>query len=120
MTDEIEKSPALESRSLGIYDARLTFRKTRQGEKVVTVKIRYSKKGRRRKEKLPFPEDINENDLYWKKRRRDDVSEYHRIDDITYKNIEHTIIPTNLGQKLEMLVLEAHKRFMKIDTEQTH
>ena len=110
MIDKIERPSALENQSFDIYDARLIFRKTREGSKTVTVKIRYSKKGWRRKEKLPFPEDIDEDDLDWTSYRGQYISVYHRIENMNYKNIEHIIIPTSLGQKLEKLVREVYLR----------
>ena len=112
--DEIERSNIPENRSLGIYDARVTFRKTRQGEKVVTVVIRYSKKGHARKKKLSFPEDINDDDLSWKLYHGENISVYHRIDAHKYIDMKHSVvIHTDLGQKLEGLVCESHEEFIR-------
>lgn len=94
---------------LNIYTAKLTFRKIRNGTKVVSVQIRYSKKGRSKKERLPFPGDINDNDLYWTKYRGEHISVYHRIDNNhKYLDMQNTIIHTSLAQKLERLVREVY------------
>ena len=114
--DYIERIPILENQSLDIYDARLTFRKTRQGEKVVTVTIRYSKRKHAKKGKFSFPENIRDDDLCWRLYRGEHISVYHRMDTLEYIDMKHSLVHTDLGQKLERLIREAHNRFMKMGT----
>ena len=115
--DDSERPPIPENQPMDIYDARLTFRKKGQGEKVVNVTIRYSKKGRSKNEKLPFPQDIKDDDLCWTRYSGEQISVYHREDRYKYIDLKHSLVYTDLGQKLERLVREAHKRFQKIDEE---
>ena len=122
------KSAMQENQLLDIYDARLTFRITGQGEKIVRVKIRYSKKGPFGKREFSFPEKIGDDDLFWANYRGEKISVYHRIKANEYKDMKHSIAPTGLGQKLELLVLETHERLTerfaerlkRISTEKVH
>ncbi len=102
--DEIKKLPELQ-KHLDIYDAILTFRKTEQ-EKVVSIHIRYSKKGRQRKGRLPFPEDIDYRSWKWLAHQGEMIYVYHRKEKYTYIDMNNCIVPTDFGQKLENLVLK--------------
>lgn len=110
--DEDRKPSSSEPESLpqNIYDIRLTFTKNHQGLKTVTVSIRYSKIGKQREKKIPFPEDIKDDDLIWGKYEGNRISVYHRMGNLKYRNMEHLMVPTELAQKLERLVLEAHRK----------
>lgn len=110
------RSAIQEDGLLDIYDARLIFRITRREEKlvkIVRVKIRYSKKGYWGKREFSFPEKIGNDDLCWDTYMGDEISVYHRIEANKYKDMRHSIAPTGLGQKLEALVSETHKRLME-------
>ena len=98
-----------------IYAARLTFKKGRkESSSNVTVKIRYAKKGRQKKEKRAFPEDINKEELSWVRYHGEILSVYHREQkrggDYSYTDSRNLVAPTNLAQKLEDLVQEVHLR----------
>ena len=110
MTDEIEETKRTASQRHKIYSARLIFRKIRNGKRIVGVQIRYSKKGPARNEKLEFPEDIKEGELCWKGYYGEMISIYHRKENYKYIDMNHSLIPTDIGQKLERLVLEVHFR----------
>lgn len=95
-----------------IYDVLLTFRKNHQGiRKTVTVDIRYAKIGRHKKRKLPFPEDIKNEDLLWITYEGNRISVHQRIRESQYKNTANYMkVTAELGHKLERLVLEAHRK----------
>lgn len=97
---------------IDIYTAKLTITKTEKNSRVVVVQIRFSKRGRERKnrkEKIPFPEDIKDSDLYCGRYRGKWISVYHRIGAYKYTNMENSVIPISpLGQRLEMLVHEVY------------
>ena len=104
------EDPPHTNHSLNIYSARLIFIK-REGDLSVNVQIRYSKIGSARKEKLGFPENINENDLHWIRYRGERIAVYHRIEEdkgYKYKNGKPSIVHSGLAQKLERLVHEVY------------
>ncbi len=118
--DEIERPDMPENLPLDIYDARVTFRKTGQGEKAVTVNIRYSKKGHPRKREFSekdingfFQEGISDGSLCWKLYHKEHLAVYHRRNKDEYIDMKHYLAQTDISQKLERLVFEAHKEFMK-------
>lgn len=97
-----------------IYSAKLVFKR---GEKEktsnVTIKIRYAKKGKRKKEKRAFPENINKDELSWVRYHGEILSVYHRAEKkgkYSYTDSRNIIAPTNLAQKLEDIVNEVHLR----------
>lgn len=105
---EDEKIPEA-NQPLDIYTAKLTITRTEKNSRVVVVQIRYSKRGRQRKEKLEFPEDIKDGDLCCGKYRGKWISVYHRIEKYKYTDMGNLFIPISpLGQRLEMLVHEAY------------
>ena|SRR3990167_819385 len=94
-----------------IYDSVLTFIKNRNGEKTVTVSIRYSKRGRQSKKIFPFPEGVNDSDLLWEgKYHGNRISVYHRSEYLKYINRENIRVPAELAHKLERLVLALHHK----------
>ena len=110
--DEIERPPMPENQSLNIYDARVTFRGKGQEKKVVTVVVRYSKRGHIKKREI-LKDDTEDGDLCWKLYHKEHIAVYHRREANEYVDMNHSIIHTGLGQKLEELVIKAHKKFMK-------
>ncbi len=118
--NETKRTTIPENQFLNIYDASLTFRRTVEDSKSVTIQIRYSKKGEARKQEFPFPENIRDSDLCWELDHKEHITVYHRRDKDKYTDMRHLLITPNLGQKLENLVIEAHNIFMRTDTELTH
>ncbi|MDP3992535.1 MAG: hypothetical protein Q8P79_03465 [Nanoarchaeota archaeon] len=112
--DDVELPPRPENQPIDIYSAIVKFTKKIHGINV-SVHMRYSKKGGMKKTKLPFPDNIRDGDLLWTIYGGESISVYHREDNIEYIDMNHSHVHTNLGQKLERLVREAHKRFRKID-----
>ena len=110
--DEIERPPMPENQSLNIYDARVTFRGKGQEKKVVTVVVRYSKRGHIKKREI-LKDDTEDGDLCWKLYHKEHIAVYHRREANEYVDMNHSITPTSLGQKLEGLVCQAHEEFMK-------
>jgi len=100
-----------------IYSAVLKFRKTPKNERILSVQIRYAKRGKPINERLPFPGDLRDDELYWVTFQGELISVYHRLDDnYSYLNSTH---PDNthtnkiLAQKLENIVREAIRRNKK-------
>lgn len=110
---EINRPQKSENNSLNIYSAVLTFRKTKQGTKSVSVHIRYSEIGNPRIKKLPFPEEIKNDDLCWTGYQGEQISVYHRQKRYKYLDLKHCLVQTDLGQSLERLVFEVHNRGTK-------
>ncbi len=97
-----------------IYSARLVFKRGKK-EKTsnVTIKIRYAKKGKKKKEKRVFPENISKEELCWVRYHGETLSVYHRTEkrgEYSYTDAQNIIASTNLTQKLEDLVQEVHLR----------
>lgn len=112
--DEIENQP------LNFYDAKLTFRKKAGEEKIVTVTIRYTKRGHARKREFSeegingfFQEGISDGSLCWKFYHKEHLAVYHRKNTNEYVDMNHCFVPTSLGQKLEKLVSETNERLTK-------
>ena len=112
--DEIENQP------LNFYDAKLTFRKKEGEKKIVTVAIRYTKKGHVRKKEFSeedindfFQEGISDENLCWKVYHKEYLAIYHRREANEYIDRNHSIIHIDLGQKLERLVSETNERLTK-------
>lgn len=112
--DDIERPLMLENQPIDIYSAIVKFTKKIHGINV-SVHIRYSKKEGIEKTKLPFPDNIRDEDLCWTVYSGERIAVYHREDNIEYIDMKHSHVHTNLGQKLERLVREANKRFRQID-----
>jgi hypothetical protein len=93
-----------------IYDARVTFRIIERDKRVVNVNIRYSKKSKSKKEKLDFPDDIKDSELNWVGFRGEMIAVYHRKAAYRYENSENSMIPTDLGQKLERILIKANSK----------
>ena len=116
--DEIENKP------LNFYEAKLTFRKKVGEEKIVSVTIRYTKRGHARKrdfsseemkelfEKKLIKEGIKDSDLRWTRYHGEDIAVYHRREKDDYVS-RFIAAPTGLGQKLEKLVSETNERLTK-------
>ncbi len=117
---------------LNIYDARLTFRKTKSEEKVVSVVIRYSKRRNTRKREFSAEEirkilresmgredvDIEDEELCWRLYHKEHIAIYHRINKDKYMDLNHyEIAQTSLSQKLERLVHQVHNGLAGIFTE---
>jgi len=90
-----------------VYDVRLIFRKTGDGSKIVNVTIRSTKKGPLIRATLPFKGYVyDDNHNYWTSYNGQQISVYHRRERHIYVNEQqHSIIPPDIGQKLEGLVL---------------
>lgn len=99
------------SKSPEIYKAKITFRRARKGLRVI-VQVGYKRRQRQKREKLPFPEDINENDLSWGryKGRGEWVAFYERKGNRKYVDINNLEVHTDLAQRLETLVLQVHSQ----------
>lgn len=92
------------------YDVRLIFRKMDDDSKTVRVSVRHLKIGKFSVDKVfPFTDDIYDNDHnYWNSHQGQQISVYHRKEKNIYVNAKNqSTIPTNLGQKLEAIVLKA-------------
>ncbi|MBM3228330.1 hypothetical protein FJZ20_00355 [Candidatus Pacearchaeota archaeon] len=97
-----------------IYSARLIFKKSKK-DKIsnVSINIRYAKKGKRKKEKRAFPENLNKEELSWTRYHGETLAVYHRLErrgHYSYFDFRSIVAPTNLAQKLEDLVQEVHLR----------
>ena len=95
-----------------IYKAKITFRRAKKGLRVI-VQVGYKRRQRQKREKLPFPENINENDLSWGryKGRGEWVAFYERKgNNLEYVDIHNSRVPTDLAQRLEALVLQVHSQ----------
>jgi len=108
--NETNISRRSKNKPLDIYSAVLTFRKTRQGVKTVSIHIRYSEIGNPRIKKLPFPEDTRDSDLCWTGFRGELIAVYHRKDKYKYIDMKNCLVQTDLGQNLERLVFEVHNK----------
>ena len=97
--------------AMNIHSAKLTF-KSDSG--VVIVQIRYSKKGKTRKERRLIPEGISPEELHWMKYEKEIISIYHRKirdNNYEYRDSKHIIVPTSLSQRLEQLVSNVYYKF---------
>ncbi|MEK6840686.1 MAG: hypothetical protein AABX79_01905 [Nanoarchaeota archaeon] len=104
------------------YDVKVTFRKTTEGERNVTVTIRSTKRGHARKREFsdenlkgffPEGEGISDRSLYWRLHHKEHLAVYHRRNINEYIGMDYSLATTDLSQKLEILVFEAHKGFAK-------
>ena len=112
--DDIELPPRPENQPINVYSAIVKFTKKIHGINV-SVHMRYSRKGGMKKTKLPFPDNIRDEDLCWTMFSGERIAVYHREDNIKYIDRERSLVYTNLSQKLERLVREADKKFRRID-----
>ena len=103
------KNP-ISKKYLDIHSARLTFKKGKNNhvsdEVYVTI---YYKKSLKKRKDFPVPEDINTDELNWKKGKSTTIyyrtTNYsHNIEGYSYIDSGGITVPTNLGQKLENLV----------------
>ncbi len=94
-----------------IYSARVTFRKKGQKARTVNIQIRYLKKDHSKNEKFPVPNDIKDIDLSWVGYEGGLIATYWRTGELSYVNRpKYEVVHTELGQKLERLVLKAHSK----------
>lgn len=107
--DEIEETEKEKIKLSEIRSARIMIRVTRTGKKIVRVQISYTKK-RCTNVELEFPNDIKEEELYWETYHGERIAVYHRTDANDYTGMEHILIPTQIGQKLESLVAKAFSK----------
>lgn len=95
-----------------IYSARLIFKRGKKDKiSSVSINIRYAKKGKRKKEKRAFPENLNKEELSWTGYHGETLAVYHRSErrgKYSYVDFRNIVAPTNLTQKLEDLVQEVH------------
>ena len=93
---------------LNIYTAKLTLRK-KDGAKTVRVLIRYSKKGSTERKDFPFPKEIDERDLPpWKSYGGEQSIVYHRKGRYDYLDMNHSRVPMDMAQRLEILVRKVY------------
>lgn len=114
MIDEIERPPE-PIPSHNIRNARLVFRRKKDGSKAVNITICYftpTQKRVWRKERFSyFPNEIDEEELRWKTYRGERIAVYRRIGgNYNYRDIEHKTSTTRLSQRLEKLVLQAYSK----------
>ena len=89
------------------YDVRLMFRRAENNERVVRVTVRGSKTGKPLiNQVLPFPDNINESELFWRTYKGEYLAVYHRKGIREYTDAEHSLVHTSLSQKLEEIILK--------------
>lgn len=94
-----------------IYSARLTFVREKNGQVRNTVYVTiHHNKSKKNQKNLPVPEEIDTNELDW--RKKNNLAVYYRSEN--GENYDYTskgggiMVPTGLCQKLEQLVLKAY------------
>jgi hypothetical protein len=100
---------------LEIYNANITFRRAKKGLRVI-VQVGYRRKQRQKREKLPFPENINKKYLFWgrsKRHRGEWVAFYERKGSLEYYGLDNSRVPIDFAQRLEALVLQVHSKNSK-------
>ena len=100
------------NRHIDIYDAKLTFRKTKENILEVIVQIRYSKRERQKKVTFPVPEHIkiDYKELDWISYHGRKIAIYHRQDNCKYINMQHSMAHASLNPELERLVREVYSK----------
>lgn len=93
-----------------IYSTRLMFREKANGEKMVSIQMRNSKKGKSLNRKVAFPQNIKEEELGpWTWYHGEKISVYHRKKANLYVR-DNVSVPTELSYKLESLVNLAYPK----------
>jgi len=91
-----------------VHDIRLILKKIEKNTKIVYITVRRTKKEKPLTRKSMLTEDVyDDNPNYWTSFRGQQISVYHRKDKYIYVNSQqHSIIPTEIGQRLESLVFK--------------
>ena len=95
----------MESRK--IYDAKVIFKGTRENGIVASVHVKTEIGHKARKIVVDLPDEIKVSDLGLHNVSGQMIAIYYRIDSYKYKNIDGMYIPTDFGQKLESLIINA-------------
>ncbi|MGA2129998.1 MAG: hypothetical protein ABSG05_00055 [Candidatus Pacearchaeota archaeon] len=90
-----------------IYDAKVIFRDTKDRGIVASVHVKTKAGGKAIKKAVYLPDEIKASDLGLHNIHGQMMVVYYRIDSYKYKRMDGMQIPTDFGQKLESLVVNA-------------